>query len=262
MENNISPKYLMQLISDIEGKLWDMFPSSKYKNVEFYIRKWHESQGTDFDDYWENFYIVIKDDKNIDLSSTLHNIYAETLLKIAIDLGIETPDFIPSVPTFRNEIKSSYKTASQTFEKAFKQIEESPETAIGLANSALESIIKEILNDDNIKTELDTKKTLYKLTIDILKEFQLFPNGNMLEEIKTIGSSLIAINQSIEKLRSEKTDFHGKTTEDYIIEDPLYTYFIVNSVTTIGLFLISFYKNKFLTAKYNIIETYDDNLPF
>jgi len=55
---------------------------------------------------------------------------------------LETPDFIPCIPTFRNEIKSDYKTASATFEKAFRQIEEHPDIAIGLANSSLESIIK------------------------------------------------------------------------------------------------------------------------
>ncbi len=240
------------------------FCNSTYKKVEAYINKWHENG--DWNNYCENFYIIQKKDKEnndvIDLYKTLNEIDVETLLKIAIDLGVETPDFIPSIPTFRSKIKSSYETASQTFEKAFRQIEESPETAIGLANSALESIIKEILKDDSIKIKLDTKKTLYKLTIDILKEFQLFPNGNMLNEIKTIGSSLLAINQSIEKLRSEKTNFHGKTKEDYIIKDPLYTYFILNSVTTIGLFLMSFYKTKFLTAKQNIAETEDNDLPF
>ncbi len=252
----------MQLIDSLDDVIWKEY--SSYKKVEGYIDKWHE--GGDWNNNWENFYIIKKKDKEnsdvIDLYKTLNEIDGETLLKIAIDLGVETPDFIPSIPTFRSKIKSSYETASQTFEKAFRQIEESPETAIGLANSALESIIKEILKDDSIKIKLDTKKTLYKLTIDILKEFQLFPNGNMLEEIKTISSSLLAINQSIEKLRSEKTNFHGKTKEDYIIKDPLYTYFIVNSVTTIGLFLMSFYKTKFLTAKQNIAETEDNDLPF
>ncbi len=257
MNDKISPKYQMQLIDEIEEEIWSQY--SSYKKVEAYINKWYEA-----DQYgnWQNFPIIKKNKGEIDLFKTLHEVDGETLLKIAIDLGVETPDFIPSIPTFRNAIKSSYETASQTFEKALRQIEESPETAIGLANSALESIIKEILKDDSIKIKLDTKKTLYKLTIDILKEFQLFPNGNMLNEIKTIGSSLLAINQSIEKLRSEKTDFHGKTKDDYIIKDSLYTYFTVNSVATVGLFLMSFYKNKFLTAKQNIAETEEDDLPF
>lgn len=261
MENKISPKYQMQLVSEVEEKLWSIFPSSKYKNVEFYIRKWHESQGDDYDNYWENFYIVIKDDKNIDLLSTLHNIDSETLLKIAIDLGLETPDLLPSIPVFRNELKTNYETAYQTFEKAFKQIEEQPDIAIGLVNSTLESIIKRILKDKRIKTKLNSNNTLYKLTSDLLKEFQLYPNSDLPEEIKTIGSSLLSINQSIEKIRSEKTNMHGKMSDDYLINDAIYTYFIVNSVTTIGLFLNSFYNNKF--PKVVVEEQINtDDLPF
>ena len=62
----------------------------------------------------------------INLSETLTNLATETpdkLLKIAIDLGIETPDFIPSIPTFRNKLKDDYKNASTSFEKAFHNIE-------------------------------------------------------------------------------------------------------------------------------------------
>ncbi|MCK5591185.1 MAG: abortive infection family protein, partial [Candidatus Pacebacteria bacterium] len=212
---------------------------------KLYIEKWHIVE-EDYNDYWENFKIIQKESKEIDLLPTLHTIEGETLIKIAIDLGVETLDFIPLIPTFRNEIKSDYGTASSTFEKAFKQIEEHPDIAIGLVNSALESIAKKILKDERIKTKLNSKKTLYDLTIDLVKEFQLFPNSDMPVEIKTIGSSLLAITQSIEKLRSEKTGFHGKTREDYIIKNSIYTYFVVNAVSTIGKFLISFYKHKFL----------------
>ena len=80
------------------------------------------------------------------------------LLRIAIDLGVDTPDFIPSIPAFKNEMKSSYKTAYDTFAKAFKQVEEDPNTAIGLANSALESIIKEILKDARMHSNLMAAK--------------------------------------------------------------------------------------------------------
>src|SRR5690606_30651024 len=101
MNNDISPKYLMKLIADIEAALWDLFPSSKYKNVRFYIEKWHKSELYNRDnDYWENFAIHIDNNNNIDLTRTLNGIDGETLLKIAIDLGVETPDFIPSIPTF------------------------------------------------------------------------------------------------------------------------------------------------------------------
>ena len=66
-------------------------------------------------------------------------------------------------------------------------------------------------------------------------------DSDMPEEIKTIGSSLTAIAQNVEKLRSSKTYFHGKTDDDYVAPDPMYTYFVFNAVCTIALFLKSFY---------------------
>jgi len=259
MEDLISPKYQMQLVNSVEQAIWDEYKS--YKQVRLYIKKWHmnnyESGGFN-NNYWENFTIVEKANKEIDLTSTLHSMTGSDLLKIAIELGVDTPDFIPSIPTFKNELKADFKTAYETFTKAYKQIETDPSTAVGLANSALESIIKEILKDDRISSKITGGETLYKLTSIILKEFNL-TNDNPPKEIKTIGSSLLAINQAIEKLRSEKTNFHGKTTDDYLINDTIYTFFIVNTVATVGLFLNSYYKTMFPKPT-SVIE--DDELPF
>lgn len=252
----------MKLITDVEKALWNLFPEKKYMNVLSYIQKWQEEE-TDFNSSWENFTIYKDERQNIDLLKTLNSIDGETLLKIAIDLGVDTPDFIPSIPTFRNEIKSDYLTASATFEKAFKDIENDPSTAIGLANSALECIVKEILNDNRITTKWSKSDTLYKLSSSLLKEFKLFPDTQMPEEIKTIGTALLSASQSIEKIRSTKTCFHGKTEDDYVIDDPLFVYFVVNSVCTVGLFLMSFYKKKFPKEKSNDDMPFDsDNLPF
>ena len=84
----------------------------------------------------------------------------------------------------------------------------------------------------------------------------------MPKEIKTIGSSLLSINQSIEKLRSDKTILHGKTNNDYIVNDSLYAYFVVNSVATIGLFLNSYYKNKLPKVQVEEKPIESDDLPF
>lgn len=245
----------MRLVAEVERAIWVEYGS--YKNVRNYIEKWHEYDEHNYN--WENFRIVEKDDKNIDLNSTIHSMPGEVLLKVAIDLGVDTPDFIPSIPTFKNEIKSEYKTAYDTFTKAYKQIESDPSTAIGLVNSALESIIKEILKDERIKSKIKGNETLYQLSSVILKEFN-FTSSEHPKEIKTIGNSLLAVNQAIEKLRSEKTNFHGKTSEDFLIEDPIYTYFIVNSVTTVGLFLNKFYKTRYPKPEPEIEE--NDDLPF
>ena len=238
----ISPRYRMELIDNIHTRLWKLYES--YKKVEYYLENWIEYE---IDYSFENVpNIIIKKAyaNNIDVLATLNNIDNKTLLKIAMDLEIETPDFIPAIPTFKNEIKSSYINAKDTFEKAFKEIEEHPDIAIGLANSTLESILKEILRDEifNKKTIEFSNKTLYELTNQILKELSLFPKSDMPKEIKSIGSSMLSMNKDIEQMRSNKSRFHGKLSEEIFIDNPIYAYFIVNSITTIGLFLISFYK--------------------
>ena len=96
MNDLISPKYQMRLATEVENAVWNEFGS--YKNVKNYIEKWHEYDDRNFN--WENFNIVIKDDKNIDLNATINSMPGEILLKVAIDLGVDTPDFIPSITDF------------------------------------------------------------------------------------------------------------------------------------------------------------------
>ena len=90
------------------------------------------------------------------------------------------------------------------------------------------------------------------------------PNADMSEEIKTIGSSLVSIAQGIEKLRSDKTYFHGKIEGDYVLSDSMYVYFIVNSVCTVGLFLRSFYNRHYPKQQdvENEFSISSEDLPF
>lgn len=262
MNEEISPRYQMDIINNISERLFELYKS--YNDVENYIEKWHEVYDNFGDN--ENFPIFFKDNdrKNIDVKKTLHHIDGEMLLKMAIDLGIETPDFIPCIPTFKNELKSSYEMASQTFDKAFKNVEEDPSLAIGLANSALESIIKEILTDKRILVEWNEKDTLSSLIKSICKAFQLETSNSFPTELKTIASSLINCSKAIEDLRSDKTILHGKTNGNYIVNDPVYAYFVVNAVSTIGLFFLNLYETKYSIEKNDIpsIIVNDDNLPF
>jgi hypothetical protein len=245
---NISPKFRVNFVNKIEDKLWDLFDKDKYANVEHYLLHWQETVQESnplgmFEEY--DFEIIYYQNSKIDLKKTLNKIPFDKLLKIAIDIGIDTPDIIPGMAFFRNEIKADNETASQVFEKAFKNIESDPADAIGFANSALESIIKEMLRDERIKVDTNKNDTLYKLATAILKEFKMYPESEMPIEIKNIGSSFLTISQAVESLRSDKTDMHGKTTVDAKIEDPMYAYFVVNAVTTVGLFLNSFYKKNY-----------------
>lgn len=253
MSHPISPKYLMNLIKKVHQAIWEEYKT--YKEVKFYLEKWQEA-----DNYgnWVNFGIFYTDDNKLDVSQTLHYVPRETLVKIAIDLGVDTPDFIPSIPTFKNELKSDYTTAYDAFTKATHQVESDPSLAIGLANSALESIIKEILKDGRIKEKTTGKETLYKLVIIILRVFNSDSTEHP-DEIKNIGNSLANIAQNIEKLRSDKTHFHGKTATDALITDSIYAYFVVNSAATIGHYLNSYYKHNYPKPR---VEFNPDDLPF
>jgi hypothetical protein len=83
----------------------------------------------------------------------------------------------------------------------------------------------------------------------------------MPNEIKTISSSLLNACKAIDDLRSDKTIFHGKMDSNYVVAEPLYAYFIVNAVSTIGLFLLNFYKLRFPKTVESVFEDIND-LPF
>lgn len=261
----ISPVYKMTLVKQIQGLLLDKYRD--YDEVEQYLSFWQEEYS--YNNFNFNIFYLESDpiyiDK-IDLFKTLSNIAKEDsdlLLKIAIDLGIETPDFIPSIPTFRNKLKADYKNASISFEKSFQNIEKDPAESVGHANSVLESIIKEILSDDRFSHIQSSNATSGKLVNQILKEFQLNPGSpDLPEEMKAIGSSLTSISKAIEDLRSDKTLSHGQPADKYLIDQPLYAYFVVNACATIGLFLIDFYETKFPRLRKGFPEISDEDLPF
>jgi hypothetical protein len=67
---------------------------------------------------------------------------------------------------------------------------------------------------------------------------------------------------TIEHIRSDNTKGHGKTDFDYMIDDPLYAKFIINIISSVGLFLINYYEKKFLPNKKDSAIQDEDELPF
>ena len=124
---DISAVYRMELIEKLDKTIWSKYGS--YKKVEQYVKL----NQTLYDDFGNANFDIVYVNNNIQLLDTLGNIAqtdSELLIKMAIDLGIETPDFIPSIPTFRNKLKDDYKNASTSFEKAFQSIEKNPADAV------------------------------------------------------------------------------------------------------------------------------------
>lgn len=252
----VDPKFITNLIGRIEGAIWKEFDS--YKKAETYVARFRKVYN-DFGD--ADFYISYKDKEStqIDLYSTLANIEDdETLFKIAVSLGIEIPDLIFAIPEIKGILASDYEAAHITFENALKKVASEPSVSICCANSALESIIKHICKDRSI-AECKQGDTLYKLTSHLLKEFKYYPDKKLNENIRNIGSSLLKISQNIEAMRSNHSDTsHGKTSEDYIVDDELYAKFVINAVSTVGLFLLNFYKKKYRSTANTVPSSYAD----
>lgn len=240
----ISPSTMLNIIERIEKALWDKFENKKYQNVKRYIARW---QIEEYDSYgntqWSNFEIINqKDSDNIDLSATLDRMNDELLFQIAVDLGVEVPGLVYSVAEIKGVLSQKYEDVGRTFEKAHEKIYSEPSTAIIMANSALERIIKKICSDSSIDG-CNSKDTLYKLTSHILKQFKFFSDNSLNTSIRNIGSGLLNASQAIENIRSNNTEAHG--TEDEIISDPLYAMLVVNTVATVGLFLLNYYEKHY-----------------
>lgn len=251
MENRLSHSYVMDLIDTLSETLFKKYQT--YKKVEQYLKRWQKIVRYEQDVYYNeqypifNFNLIYKDEtrEKIDVINTLNQLDDELIIQMAIDLKIKVIGIIYSIAKIEGLDKTDYRQAKIIFDDAVKRVYDKPDEAIGLANSALESIIKHILEQKKLNVKYKKNETLYNLAQTILKGLECFPSKDTENNIKQIGSSLLNIAQAIESLRSEKTKFHGKDSSQNIIEDPLYACFIVNSVATLGNFLISFYENKY-----------------
>lgn len=254
---NISPKYMMKLISEVEQTLWNEFESSKYKNVEYYIRRWHEDDGLPpyYNIHEENFSIYWQDNdtNKIDLLKTLHNMPNEIAIRIATDLGIPTPGFLPIVPEkFKNTLANVNQNAYHNFERAIQNVYENPDESVTLAASALDGIIKTILEHEKLQ-ELKSEtsgKSLGKQAQLITKRLSEMSSIECPQEIITLCGQLRSIGQTIDDLRSDKATAHGKLGEEYVIDEPLWGALAVNSCATVGIFLWELFNNK-----YQLVET-------
>jgi Abortive infection C-terminus len=245
--DSISPKYVMSLISQVHDKIWELYKT--YEDVKFYVLKWHEDYGN-FD---ENFPLAFKDDNRfqLNLKTTLHSMPANILVRVAIDLGIETPGYLPAIATFRNVLLDQNQSAYQNFDRAVKNVYEQPDLAVALASSALEGLIKAILSHDTFNGSDQTfrNKSLSKLVVAIVKEFGFDDKTRCPPELQALAGKLRSIGSSIDDLRSDKSSAHGKAAGDYVVDDPLWASFAVNTTASVGLFLWEYFEKKYKPEK-------------
>lgn len=226
----ISPLYMQRLKGRVEDALWKLFDKSKYKQVEEYMRRWHKS-----DDFWENFRIYTKDN-HIDLDSTLAEMPNDILVKIAADIGVETPGLLPCIPVMKNILNQSNTNAYTNFKRAVRNVYDQPDESVALAASTLEGVFKTIIQNLEPDNSMGNA-SLTKLTSKVVKKLVNTCDPSTPQEIKTLASQLRALGKAIDDLRSDKSMAHGKGPDDYVVDDALWAETVVNCTATLGIFL-------------------------
>lgn len=265
--DGISPLYMQQLKEQVEDELWNLFEKSKYRQVGEYIARWHEDDGN----FWENFCIYTKDD-HIDLSATLAGMPNDILIKIAADIGVDTPGLLPCIPVMKNVLNQNNTNAYVNFERAVKNVYDHPDQSVALAASTLEGLFKTILGSSCGKTLSTSTKNaaLSELTSKVVKELIGTCDAETPVEIKTLAGQLRSLGSTIDSLRSDKSTAHGKADGEYVIDDALWAETVVNSTATLGILLWRLFerhqtqvaKEQPLPAPIAFSTVYEGDIPF
>lgn len=228
---NISPLYMQRLKNRVEKALWNLFDKSKYRQVEEYVRRWHECD----DNFWENFCVYTKDG-HIDLDRTLAGVPNDTLIKMAADIGVETPGLLPCIPVMKNILNQSNTNAYVNFKRAVRDVYDQPDQSVALAASTLEGVFKTIIQNLEPDNSMGNA-SLTKLTSKVVKELVNTCDSSTPQEIKTLASQLRGLGSTINDLRSDKSTAHGKAPGAYAVDDALWAETVVNCTATLGIFL-------------------------
>lgn len=256
---DISPLYMQKLKNRVETTLWNLFDESKYRQVEEYISRWHEADG-----FWENFCVYSKGD-HIDLSRTLAEMPNDILIRLAADIGVETPGMLPCVPVMKNILNQNNTNAYSNFERAASNVYDHPDQAVALAASSLEGIIKTILQ--GVNPEAPAKNSsLTKLTNAVVKELIRTCDDETPKEIQTLATQIRGLGNTIDNLRSDKSIAHGKVAGEYVIDDELWAEAVVNITATLGILLWRLYersrKSNKVKTDFQPLPVYDDDIAF
>ncbi len=174
----------------------------------------------------------------------LSNVDDSIVTQIALDLGLDIPSSeITGAIHLRSLLDgSAYAHAKRDFDKALRDVDVRPESAIGLASTTLESICKAIL--DSFDEAYPKDESLQSLQKAVFRKMQLSPENHADSDIKRILGGLVNVGAGIATLRTKYSDFHGKGHRQYRL-GRRHARLAVNALTTIGLFLLETYQERF-----------------
>lgn len=151
----------------------------------------------------------------------------DILIKMAADIGIETPGLLPCIPVMKNILGMANASAYANFERAVRDVYDFPDQSVALAASTLEGVFKAIIQDMDPNASVGNL-SLSKLTSKVVKELVDACDPSTPQEVKTLAAQLRSLGSSIDNLRSDKSTAHGKAPGEYVVDDSLWAETVVN----------------------------------
>lgn len=151
----------------------------------------------------------------------------DILIKMAADIGIETPGLLPCIPVMKNILGKANASAYANFERAVRDVYDFPDQSVALAASTLEGVFKAIIQDMDPNASVGNL-SLSKLTSKVVKELVDACDPSTPQEVKTLAAQLRSLGSSIDNLRSDKSTAHGKAPGEYVVDDSLWAETVVN----------------------------------
>lgn len=194
--------------------------------------------------------VTIVPSKRTYVESLLAPVSDPTIVQIARDLDIPFPSSVSRAGDNLGEYltASGYHAAAHDFERALSYVDTDAEQALGSASSTLESICKAVLDDFDAPHPKD--ESLQPLLKAVFDEMDLSPEGHADPDIKRVLGGLLNAAIGIGVLRTKYSSFHGKSNQQKRKRlSERHARLAVNSCTTVGLFLVETYRERFADQK-------------
>ena len=168
------------------------------------------------------------------------------VLRIAGELELDLPNQLGQATSELKDYlkKGGYEAAVHDFERALEYVETDAEQALGSASSTLESICKAIL--EKFGEQCPKDESLAPLVRAVFMKMDLSPEGHADPDIKRVLGGLVNSAVGLGVLRTKYSGFHGKSSEQKRKRlSGRHARLAVNSASTVGLFLVETYVERF-----------------
>lgn len=180
------------------------------------------------------------------VQNLLADVSDNVVCQIARELDIEVPS---STAQTALDLQSYLEVgglpaARDDFKRAMECVDTDPAQAIASSSSTLESICKEIL--DRLCEHYPRDESLQPLLKVVFKRMGLSPDSHADSEIKRILGGLLSAAVGIGVLRTKFSSAHGRSRAQHKARlAPRHARMAVHATSTIGLFLIETYTERF-----------------